>query len=323
MSSSAAAGAVASRFGADSTALDVIEGIRLEGRTALVTGGASGIGLEIARALAAAGAAVVIADREVALAEKAAAELIGETGNARVAVAEVDLASLASVRLLAARFLERHDRLDILVNNAGIMACPQAYSADGHELHFAVNYLGHFALAVLLRDALARAAPSRVVSVSSIGHRRSPVVFEDIDYRRRPYERWEAYGQSKTACALLAPAITAQWSAQGIVCHAVNPGGSMTGLQRHLTTDELRALGWIDESGRAPARWRSPAQCAATSVWAATAPELGAVSGLYLENCQVAAPWRKDQPMSGVHDYATSPALAARLWAVSRAMADL
>ena len=314
---------IASSFDAASTALDVVRGLRLDGKTALVTGGASGIGLEIVRALASAGAEVVIADREAALAAQAAAELAAALPGARIAVEAVDLSSLTTVRLLAARFLEKRDRLDMLVNNAGIMACPLGYSADGHEMHFAVNYLGHYALAVLLHGALKRAGSARVVSVSSIGHRRSPVVFDDIDYRRRPYERWEAYGQSKTACALLAPAITAQWGADGIVCHAVNPGGSMTGLQRFLTTDELRALGWIDESGRAPARWRTPAQCAATSVWAATAPELGATSGLYLENCQVARPWRKEEPMAGVHDYATSPDLAARLWRVSQAMAGL
>ena len=315
MTSAAQAHPITSRFDATSTAMDVVRGLVLAGKTAIVTGGAAGIGLEIVRALASAGCAVVIADRDVATA--------GRAVGPGVSVERLDLASLKSVREFAERALSRHERIDILINNAGVMACPLAYSSDGHEMQFAINYLGHYLLARLLAPALERAAPARIVSVSSTGHRRSGVYFDDIDYRRRPYDRWEAYGQSKTACALLAVALAEHLASRGVTCNAVNPGGTMTGLQRYLSQDELRELGWIDDAGKPPARWRTPAQCAATSVWTATAPELAGRSGLYLEYCRQAAPWHADRPMEGVKEYAQSSENARRLWDISGAMAGL
>jgi len=308
---------VRSRFDAASSAQEVAAGCDLSGRRALVTGGASGIGREIAHALAAAGADILIADVDREQGESAAAAVAAATGNRAVRFAALDLGSLAAVRDFAAGLRDRGAGLDILINNAGVMACPLAYTVDGHERQFAVNYLGHFLLALLLAPALERAAPSRLVSVSSIAHRRADIDFDDIDFRTRPYERWEAYGQSKTACALLAIAYTERMAARGITCNAVNPGGSMTGLHRHLTGEEMRALGWLDERGRPPARWRTPAQCAATSVWAATTPELVGIGGLYLEECREAEPWQSDRPMAGVRNYARDPARARRLWEVS------
>ena len=306
-----------SRFGSRSTALEVVKGLDLAGKTALVTGGGGGIGLEIARAFAAAGAAVVLADIDVARAQAGAAAILASTGNDRVTVAPLDLASLRSVRNFSVAFLASQPCLDILVNNAGVMACPLSYTEEGHEMHFGLNYLGHFLLATLLTPALAKAAPARVVSVSSIGHRRSDIVYEDIDFRHRPYDRWSAYGQSKTACALLAVAYTQHMRDRGVTCNAINPGGALTGLMRYLTKEELLAQGWIDEKGAVPERWKTPAQAASTSVWAATAPELQGKGGLYFEDCRQAQPWCPEKPMAGVHEYALSQNNAERLWRLS------
>lgn len=311
---------IVSAFDATSTAADVVRGLDIAGKAALVTGGGSGIGLEITRALAGAGARVTIADIDEAGAAKAVAAIRAEHPGAAVDALPVDLGSLASVRECAARFAATTPRLDILINNAGVMAPPLKRTADGHELQFGINFLGHFLLARLLEPALAASGGARVVSVSSIGHRRSDVNFEDPDYLSRPYERWEAYGQSKTACALLAVDLNARLAPHGGSANAVNPGGSMTGLQRYLSDDELRALGWIDADGKVLARWRSPEQCAATSVWVATAPELAGIGGRYFENCAEAGPWRPESPMEGVHAYALSPANAARLARLAEGM---
>ena len=301
---------ITSLFDASSTAADVVAGLNLQGRRALVTGGAGGMGRAIASALRDAGADVVVADVEPV-------ELPG------IVARPLDLASLGAVRRFAAEWGPAP--LDILVANAGVMACPLARSAEGHEMQFAVNYLGHWQLAQLLRPALAEAAArhgeARIVSVSSIAHRRSGIVFDDIDYRTRPYERWEAYGQSKTACALFAVAATNHFAADGITCNALNPGGAFTGLMRHLTHEELRAQGWIDENGQVPSRWRSAAQCAATATWAATAPALRGIGARYFEECREADPWDAVQPMRGLQPHACDPAVAQRLWEVSKAMA--
>jgi NAD(P)-dependent dehydrogenase (short-subunit alcohol dehydrogenase family) len=312
---------ITSRFDATTSASEVIAGIDLHGKVALVTGGASGIGLETSRALAAAGADLVIADIDAPARDRALGDLRASNPRAKVASAHLDLGSLSDIVRFAGEFQAGRPRLDILVNNAGLMAPPFGRTTDGHELQFGINYLGHHALSVALLPALGR-SPSggRVVCVSSIGHRRSDVHFDDPDYRTRPYDRWEAYGQSKTCSALLAVALTEIGRAAGIASNAVNPGGSMTGLQRYLTDDDLRAQGWIDGEGRINARWRSAAQCAATSVWAATAPELSGIGGLYLENCRKALPWRPEEPMVGVKPYALSKENARRLWEISEHM---
>jgi NAD(P)-dependent dehydrogenase (short-subunit alcohol dehydrogenase family) len=311
---------IRSAFDETSTASEVARGVDLGGKVALVTGGAAGIGREIVRALAQAGAEVLIGDIDAAACNEAIADIRAGHAQAQVNGARLDLGDLASVRDFAASALDARPKLDILVNNAGIMAPPLGYTRSGHELQFGINYLGHYALVAALLPALARAPAARVVSVSSIGHRRSDVNFDDIDYRSRPYDRWEAYGQSKTACALLAVAITETHREHGITANAVNPGGSMTGLQRYLSQDELRAMGWLDAQGRVLARWRSPAQCAATSVWAATGTELAGIGGLYLENCGQAAPWQREKPMQGVMPHALARDTALRLLELSRQM---
>ncbi len=311
------AGAPQSKFGARSTALEVIAGHDLRGRDAIVTGGASGIGVETVRALAAAGARVVLAARNQEQAEAVATMLRADTGNASIETGALDLASLASVRAFAGRFLATGRPLHLLINNAGVMATPQSYTDDGFEMQFGTNHVGHFALTVGLLPALKAAGKARVVSLSSIGHRRSDIDFEDLNFRERAYDPWAAYGQSKTANALFAVGLTSHYGSDGIASNAVMPGGIMTGLQKHMSREEKLALGWIDEAGTPNPRFKSTAQGAATSVWAAIAPELEGVGGLYLEDCAVAKPWTQEQPVSGYLPYALDPERAERLWGVS------
>ena len=308
-----------SRFDARSTALDVVEGQDLAGRTAVITGGASGIGLETARALSRAGARVVLAVRDLGAGGRAAAQL-ARTARAPVTVETLDLADLASVRSFAERWGEHP--LNLLINNAGVMACPLARTADGLELQIGTNHFGHHALAVGLVPALRAGADkagraSRVVALSSIAHRRSPVQFEDVNYRHRPYDKWEAYGQSKTADALFAAGFDRRFKGQQINANAVMPGGIMTPLQRHLSREEMEGFGWIGEDGQVNGRFKTPEQGAATTVWAATAPELEGIGGRYLENCAEAAPFDASDPTVGVMPYALDPEAADRLWDLS------
>ncbi len=310
-------------FNRNTTALQVVENIDLSGRVALVTGGGAGIGLSTATALASAGAKVTIADINLAASEQAAAVIRQTHPGAVVDVLHLDLGSLAQVRAFADKFRSREQKLDILVNNAGIMACPQATTVDGHERQFGVNFLGHYLLTRLLEPLLRASGQARVVCVSSIGHRRTDIHYDDIDYRTRPYERWEAYSQSKTACALLAVALDTLWRDKGIRSNTLNPGGSATGLHQYLDDEERRRLGFIDDAGKQPDRWRSPDQCAATSVWLACAPELEGVGGRYFEEFAEAIPWRAEDPMRGVRPYAIAPDNALRLWSVAAAMTRL
>ena len=310
-------------FDRNTTALQVVENIDLSGRVALVTGGGAGIGLSTATALASAGAKVTIADINLAASEQAAAVIRQTHPGAVVDVLHLDLGSLAQVRAFADTFRSREQKLDILVNNAGIMACPQATTVDGHERQFGVNFLGHYLLTRLLEPLLRASGQARVVCVSSIGHRRTDIHYDDIDYRTRPYERWEAYSQSKTACALLAVALDTLWRDKGIRSNTLNPGGSATGLHQYLDDEERRRLGFIDDAGKQPDRWRSPDQCAATSVWLACAPELEGVGGRYFEEFAEAIPWRAEDPMRGVRPYAIAPDNALRLWSVAAAMTRL
>ncbi|WP_346895707.1 SDR family NAD(P)-dependent oxidoreductase [uncultured Roseibium sp.] len=305
---------ISSAFDAETTAEEVLEGRDLTGKTAIVTGGGNGIGFEISRALAKAGASVTIADVDVASAEASTAKINTETGRRDVETREIDLASLASAQAFADAYAASGKPLDILINNAGVMAPPLKRTAEGHELQLGINHLGHYRMTMGLLPVLRAGNGARVVTVSSIGHRRSDILYDDPDYLTRPYDRWEAYGQSKTACALFALGLTKRYSGDGIFANTMNPGGSMTGLQRFLTDQEQRDLGWIDDKGNVTARWRSPEQCAATAVWIATAPETEGVGGRYFEECNESGPWHEDRPMNGVHTYAASPENADRLW---------
>ena len=302
---------IGSGFGARSTAREVLEGIDLTGKVAIVTGGYSGLGLETTRALAGAGAHVVVPARRRATAEQALA------GLDRVEVDELDLADLASVRAFAERFLASGRSVEIVINNAGIMACPQTRVGPGWEAQFATNHLGHYALVNLLWPAIAHDG-TRVVSVSSAGHRRSPMRWDDVMFERG-YDKWEAYGQAKTANVLFAVQLDALGEDAGVRAFSLHPGGIRTPLQRHLTTEEMVAAGWIDEQGNVIASgFKTPEQGAATQVWAATSPQLAEMGGVYCEDCNIAELVPADDTTSGgVREYAVNPEQAVRLWALS------
>jgi len=309
-------------FDSTSTAAEVIAGHDLTGTEAIVTGGAAGLGAETARVLAAAGARVVIAVRNRARGEAATERLREQTGRTDIECRELDLASLASIRAFTADYLATGRPLHLLVNNAGVMATPLARTADGFESQFGVNHLGHFALATGLLPALRAAGTARVVALSSRAHRRGNMDFADPNYHHRPYDRWEAYGQSKTANGLFAVGLTERHLGDGITANAVMPGAIMTDLQRHLAADDLHEMGWANEQGEKHtdlSGWKTVEQGAATTVWAATAPELAGVGGLYLDDCAVAQPWTTDEvPPTGHYlPYLLDPRRADRLWELS------
>jgi NAD(P)-dependent dehydrogenase (short-subunit alcohol dehydrogenase family) len=291
-----------SPFGRHSTASEVIDGVDLSGQRAIVTGAGSGIGIETARALASAGADVALAVRRPQAAEEIAASIVRSTGNTRVSVRALDLSDQDSVR----RFLAAWDHpLHILVNNAGIMALPELeHTREGWEMQFATNFMGHFTLTTGLHDALASARGARIVSVSSSGHLFSPVVFDDLHFDFRPYDPFVAYGQSKTADALLAVEATRRWSGEGIYANALNPGAIATGLQKH--TGGLRTP---------KERQKTVQQGAATSVLLAASPLLDKVGGRYFEDGNEAAVvTRRPADYTGVAWYAVDQANAERLW---------
>jgi NAD(P)-dependent dehydrogenase (short-subunit alcohol dehydrogenase family) len=303
-------------FGFESTAAEVVEGIDLGGKRAIVTGGASGIGVETARALASAGAAVTLAVRRTDEGERVAADIRASTGNQEVEVARLDLAHLESV----AGFVDAWDGpLDILVNNAGVMAIQELTLTErGHEMQFATNHLGHFALALGLHGALAAAGNARIVSVSSSGHLQSPVVFDDLHYAFRAYEPFGAYGQSKTANVLFAVEATRRWADDGITANAVMPGGIATRLQRHVGGAEYMKAA-AERARQAGSALKTPEQGAATSVLLATSPLLEGIGGRYFEDCHEAPVIRRrgEAGYGGVAPYALDPDNARRLWDVS------
>ncbi|GGV04438.1 oxidoreductase [Streptomyces filipinensis] len=300
-----------SGFGATSTADDVLRGIDLTGRLALVTGGYSGIGLETTRSLVRAGARVVAPARRPVTAEQALAGVPG------VELDELDLGDLESVRGFAERFLASGRTLDIVIGSAGIMACPETRVGPGWEAQFATNHLGHFALVNRLWPAIAPGG-ARVVSVSSRGHHFSGVRWDDVHWRRS-YDKWEAYGQAKTANALFAVQLDKLGRDAGVRAFALHPGGILTPLQRHLPREEMIERGWIDEEGNPlnPEGFKTPPQGAATQVWAATSPQLDGLGGVYLEDCDIAERAPRGDERTGVKDWAIDPEQAARLWKLS------
>lgn len=301
---------IGSGFDARSTAEDVLRGIDLSGQLAIVTGGYSGLGLETTRALVNAGAHVVVPARRRSAAEEAVKGIAG------VEVDELDLADLGSVRDFADRFLASGRDVDLMIDNAGVMACPETRVGPGWEAQFATNHLGHYALVNRLWPALARGG-ARVVSVSSRGHHNSPVRWDDVHFEHG-YDKWQAYGQAKTANALFAVRLDALGREHGVRAFSLHPGGILTPLQRHLAKEEMVAAGWIDEDGnQINPNFKTPEQGAATQVWAATSPSLDGMGGVYCEDCDIAVPAVPGSVASGVRDYATDPEQAARLWTLS------
>lgn len=308
---------IGSGFHAKSTAKEVIQGIDLKGKNAIVTGGYSGIGLETVRALASAGARVTVPARRPELASEALASVAGE-----IEIAPMDLADLASVRGFADHYAGTGRALHLLINNAGIMACPLARVGKGWESQFGTNHLGHMALAMKLAPQLQAAEGARIVALSSIGHARSDVIWDDPHFNTRPYDKWEAYGQSKTANALFALGVDLLGRDIGVRAFSVHPGGIFTPLQRHLPDEEMVALGWKNADGTIPpavqASFKTPEQGASTTVWAATSPKLAGKGGVYCENCDVAQLAGPDsQRWEHAREWVCDDARAEKLWAMS------
>jgi NAD(P)-dependent dehydrogenase (short-subunit alcohol dehydrogenase family) len=305
-----------SGFGSRTTAAQVLSGLDLAGKRAIVTGGHSGLGLETTKAIAGAGVEVIVASRNP---ESARAATDGIAG---ASVEALDLSSLDSVRAFVERILASGRHIDMLINNAGIMACPETRVGPRWEAQFATNHLGHFALTNLLWPALKGGA--RVVSVSSAGHHLSAIRWDDVQFEH-DYDKWLAYAQAKTANALFAVHLDRLGRSARVRAFSLHPGKILTPLQRYLTQGEMIGVGWLDASG-APAdpTFKTWKQGAATAVWAATSPQLDGLGGLYCEDCDVAGLAESDDGlMVGVRDYAVDPDQAARLWRLSAELAGV
>ena len=300
----------------ETTTDEVIEGVNLAGKVALVTGATTGLGLQTARCLAAAGAHVIVCGRTAEKCEAAVAAIREAVPSASLEFETFDLGDLATVRGGADRILGRHDRISILVNNAGVMFTPEGRTVDGFETQFGTNHLGHFVLTNRLMPAIRAAAPSRIVNLSSAGHTSSDVKWDDPNWETDPYDKFEAYGQSKTANILFTVELDRRHRDAGVRSNAVHPGMIRTHLGRHMGPDdmqELRARATQRHAeGRGPGlpAFKTLEQGAATSVFAAVSPELDDIGGLYLEDAGTSAP----------NDYAIDPDAALRLWAISEGM---
>jgi NAD(P)-dependent dehydrogenase (short-subunit alcohol dehydrogenase family) len=303
------------------TASEVLSEMDLAGRRMVLTGGTSGIGREAARALAARGATVLMTARNLRAGEEQAAALRAETGNTQVQIVEMDLMSLDSVLTAAGRIRERLPAIDVLILNAGVMTPVLARTDRLIESQFMTNYAGHLALSAELAPCLLAAAPSRIVSLTSSGHKQSPVVFEDINFQLRPYDGLKSYGQSKTAAALLAVELNQRLRDRGVLAFAVHPGVIMdTNLSRHVggrraEEDNVRRYG--------VPQWalKSVAEGAATTVWAAVSDDLAdSGGGLYLEDCRIAQVSDDADPYRGVMPYAMDREAAHRLWEMTEQM---
>ncbi|MCW2786066.1 MAG: oxidoreductase [Marmoricola sp.] len=304
---------IGSGFGAHTTATEVLAGIDLTGKRALVTGGYSGIGLEMVRALSAAGAEVLVPARRPPSARQAL------DGIARVTVGELDLADQASIATYAGGLLAEGKHLDLVINSAGVMACPEGRVGPGWELQMATNHLGHFALINRLWPLLAGGC--RVVSVSSGGHQFSQIRWED-PWFENGYDKWLAYGQSKTANVLFAVELDRLGAAHGVRAFALHPGAILTPLGRHLKPADMADLLTYGSDGEPLLPdFKSPEAGAATAVWAATSPQLEGLGGLYLEDCEVTPVANPEGHVTGqalgVMPYAIDPIEAVRLWSWS------
>lgn len=301
---------IASPFGYRSTAREVVEGIDLSAKRVLVTGGYSGIGTETVRALAGAGARAIVGARRPEAAEEVLAEMQGA-----ITILPLDLSDPASIDAFAQSVSGQWDSLDILINNAAIMASPLARDARGYEMQFATNHLGHFQLTARLWPLLKAAGTARVVCLSSIGHRLNCLDLDDPNWETREYDKWPAYGAAKSANALFALHLDKLGEPHGIRAFAVHPGGIATPLQRHLTMEEQKAMGWYDDDGNTHEMFKTTEEGASTSVWCAVSPLLEGMGGVYCEDCNIGeVVGDEPPPASGVYPHIRDEKLAAALW---------
>lgn len=310
-----------SGFGFESTTDDVLEGKDLSGKTVFITGGNSGLGQETARAMATKGAHVVISGRDQAKLDEAATTIKQGSGSNAVETIVADLASLDSVRACGKEAKERFDKIDLLINNAGVMACPQGETSDGFERQFGTNHLGHFELTKHLMPLLEKGESKRIVNLSSLAHHRDTVHFDDPNFENREYDKWESYGQSKTANSLFSVALQERLKDKGFDVFAVHPGGIMTNLGRHMSEEDIASLRKsfaerAEADGEEPMGFKSIPQGAATQCWAATADELKGEGGVYCEDCHIAEV-NETSAMSGVRSYALDKDDAEKLWSLS------
>ncbi len=311
-------------FGDQSTTDDVLEGVDLSGKRVLVTGVSAGLGVETARVLAAHGATVVGAARDLDKAKKATAVVRDDAKNGgSIELVALDLASLKSVRACADALLKAGTPFDVVICNAGVMACPKGETADGFETQFGTNHLGHFVLVNRIVSLLKRG--SRLVNLSSAGHRFSDVDLDDPNFEHTPYTEFGAYGRSKTANILFAVEFDRRHKAEGIRATAVHPGGIQTELGRHMTPElTQQMIKSIEEGNKAaslPAfKWKTIPQGAATTVWSGFVAPADEVGGKYCEDCHVRRSSDNPEARSGVRPYALDPEHAKALWAKSEEM---
>ncbi len=300
----------------ETTTHDVISGVDLHDTVAVITGATTGLGRETARALASAGARVVVCGRTAAKCEETIAAIVEAHPDATLEFEAFDLGDLASVRAGGTAILARHPVISILVNNAGVMFTPEGRTANGFETQFGTNHLGHFVLTNRLLPALRAGAPSRIVNLSSAGHGFSDIIWDDPNFEARPYDKFDAYGQSKTANILFTVALEARLAGEGVRSNAVHPGMIMTDLARHMGEGDMEELGARaakraeEGSGGGLPRFKSIEQGAATSVFAAVSPSLDGVGGRYLDDADFGDP----------APYAVDPEAAERLWSLSETM---
>ena len=309
-----------SGFSNKSEPKDILKNIDLHNKVAIVTGGYSGIGLETTKALVAAGANVIIPAKRPEIANQNLNGVVSETN-----IIKMDLGNLNSVKNFTNSFKENFNTLSLLINNAGIMACPETRVGDNWESQFAINHIGHFLLTRELMNILADTEGSRFVSLSSSAHALTGILWDDIHFNKQPYNKWMAYGQSKTASSLIAIELNKKMKDYGVESFSVHPGGIITPLQRYLEKEEMIALGWMDENGSpselAKNFFKSPSQGASTTLWCATSNDLNGLGGVFCEDCDIAK--RKSevdeslQRYTGVANWAVDTDEATRLWELS------
>ena len=312
-----------SEFHSKTNADEITKGIDISNKIAIVTGGYSGIGLETTRALVTAGAKVIIPAKRTEIACK---NLEGIVPNEDIV--EMNLENLNSVKKFTEDFKENFKKLDLLINNAGIMACPETRIGNGWESQFAVNHIGHFLLTKELMDTMAENDSARFVSLSSSAHSLTGILWDDIHFQNNPYDKWMAYGQSKTASSLIAIEFHRRMVDKGVSGFSVHPGGILTPLQRHLQKEEMVALGWMDENGSpsemAKNFFKTTSQGASTTLWCATSSSLNGIGGVFCEDCDIAK--RKNevdeslQRYFGVADWAVDTEEASKLWDMTEKM---